>query len=274
MAEIFISYRRSYDDSVEELYRGLLHHGFAPDQIFRDSVSVRAGESWAELIYQTLREAKVVLVVIGRDWCPQPDERDWVTLELQAAQREDIALLPVILPDGDLASAPDWLGVFASQQMSVCEPPTRRELLRLVIALDELGVTPRTRVDPWEQVGLNRHLSFGEDASKMIEHLEASDLGADNSALPAAIVVGEQPGSGRSALLRELCDAITTPTSPVSVPTIEAWHVPLRSRCVDDVCPVLDDWLLSIARSISRQRPTAGLQKDLTTWWTRRSSFS
>jgi hypothetical protein len=121
MARIFISYRR--DDSAG--YAGRLHESLerrlGPGSVFRDVDALEPGQDFIDAITARLRNCRVCLVLIGRDWLAardssgrrrldQPD--DYVRLEIAAAlARPDVRVIPVLLegaaiPPSDMLPEP------------------------------------------------------------------------------------------------------------------------------------------------------------------------
>jgi hypothetical protein len=109
---IAISYRRA--DSAEvsaQIYRRLcLEYG--REDILFDIESIPIGVDFRRYIDQTLRIANVVLAVIGNRWMGDSesprinDETDFVRLELEAALRRNITIVPIFV-DGAKLSAND-----------------------------------------------------------------------------------------------------------------------------------------------------------------------
>jgi hypothetical protein len=102
-ASVFISYRR--DDAAG--HAGRLHDDlaetFGPEQIFMDLSDIRLGEHFPDRIRQAVRNAVVVIAVIGPRWLEAADARgrrldnpkDFVRLELAEALSHGKPLIPV-----------------------------------------------------------------------------------------------------------------------------------------------------------------------------------
>ncbi|MDX1913212.1 MAG: toll/interleukin-1 receptor domain-containing protein, partial [Saprospiraceae bacterium] len=104
--EIFISYRR--DDAAAEAGRlfDRISWSCPPQTVFQDVEEIKPGERWPDKIQQTLRECRLVLVVIGPDFLKVADEwgmrridqeNDWVRLEIQTALEENKHIIPVLM---------------------------------------------------------------------------------------------------------------------------------------------------------------------------------
>src|SRR5262249_5249834 len=118
---IFISYRR--DDSRHAAGRLVdrLAQIFPRGQLFMDVDAIEPGLDFAKVIDAKLEACDVVLAVIGPNWATSRDESgglrladpdDFVRLELEAALKRDIRVIPVLvdgakIPKGD--GLPDGL---------------------------------------------------------------------------------------------------------------------------------------------------------------------
>ncbi len=101
---LFISYRR--DDSqwiARALYRHLAER-FGSHCVFMDRVEIRGGDNWRTKIDIALRDATVLLAIIGQQWLTVTDQRrrlridnenDWVRNELRTALNHNKQLIPV-----------------------------------------------------------------------------------------------------------------------------------------------------------------------------------
>jgi hypothetical protein len=107
MARIFVSYRRAdLDDDVARL-RQVLQTRFGEDNVFFDVQSIRPGEVFADRIQTAIRKCDVVLAVIGRRWVGSPstagggsrllDADDFVRLEVEAAIKQKVKVIPVLV---------------------------------------------------------------------------------------------------------------------------------------------------------------------------------
>ncbi|HET9359907.1 MAG TPA: toll/interleukin-1 receptor domain-containing protein, partial [Vicinamibacterales bacterium] len=118
MPATFISYRR--DDAAG--YAGRLHEALerrlGGDQIFRDIDTLEPGLDFVEAIHSRLRECRVFLALIGREWLDARDREgrrrldqphDYVRLEISAAlARADVRVIPVLI-EGATMPAPETL---------------------------------------------------------------------------------------------------------------------------------------------------------------------
>jgi hypothetical protein len=106
LGAIFISYRRS--DSQGEagrLFEELIRH-FGVQAVFMDVVAIDAGRDFRKAIDLSLANCGVLLTMTGPEWLNAVDEHgnrrldsdnDYVRLEIAAALRRDIPVVPVLL---------------------------------------------------------------------------------------------------------------------------------------------------------------------------------
>ncbi len=118
MPATFISYRR--DDAAG--YAGRLHEALerrlGEDQIFRDIDTLEPGLDFVEAIGSRLRECRVFLAIIGREWLDARDtaghrrldqSHDYVRLEIAGAlARPEVRIIPVLI-EGATMPAPEAL---------------------------------------------------------------------------------------------------------------------------------------------------------------------
>jgi hypothetical protein len=110
---IYISYRRRESAGCTgRLFDHLSRH-FGPGSVFMDIGGITRGQEFARAIESALNACDVVLVVIGKSWasCTGKDGRrrlddpkDWVRLEVVAALRRNVLVVPVLV---DGARLPD-----------------------------------------------------------------------------------------------------------------------------------------------------------------------
>lgn len=106
MGGIFISYRRS--DSQGEsgrLFDDLIRH-FGKNAVFMDVVGIDAGRDFRQAIDDSVQSCSVLLAMLGPLWLEAGNEQgsrrldeasDYVRLEIAAALRRDIPVVPVLL---------------------------------------------------------------------------------------------------------------------------------------------------------------------------------
>ena len=103
---IFISYRR--DDAsypTDFIYRALAAE-FGQGSVFKDDDSIPAGVDFRKYIDTQMSQCQVLLAVMGKSWLDARDKQgerrlenpaDFVLLEIEAALKQDIAVIPVLV---------------------------------------------------------------------------------------------------------------------------------------------------------------------------------
>ena len=97
--KVFISYRRSDSQDVVGRLYDHLERRLGTQAIFKDTESISIGANFAERIRANLREANVMLVVMGPTWLSAQDKayrrriddpNDWVRQEIELAAKDFI----------------------------------------------------------------------------------------------------------------------------------------------------------------------------------------
>lgn len=114
MSGIFISYRRADSRGwVTAIYQELIKH-YSPDQIFRDISAIDYGADFIEAIEKAVQKCNVLLAVIGPQWSTITDKfgrrrlddpHDLVRMEIVAALRRNIAVIPVLVDEAMMPAA-------------------------------------------------------------------------------------------------------------------------------------------------------------------------
>jgi hypothetical protein len=100
---IFICYRREDSaDMAGRMYDRLVDH-FGQQCVFMDVEAIRLGYDFRSEIDQTIKACSIVIVMIGDKWLAQvdgkrriDDENDRVRIEIEAALRREIPIIPVL----------------------------------------------------------------------------------------------------------------------------------------------------------------------------------
>jgi hypothetical protein len=115
MSGIYLSYRRMEAGGHAGRLVDYLSRHFGRGSVFRDIDTIRRGEDFAQAIESALNACDVVLVVIGNTWatstgqdgrCRLDDPKDWVRLEVAAALRRNILVIPVLVDGRAYRSQP------------------------------------------------------------------------------------------------------------------------------------------------------------------------
>lgn len=124
MGGVFVNYR--FDDErfgAGAVYDGLAER-FGERQVFRDCVSMRAGEHYPTRLRQGLEDADILVSVIGPSWSATRLEEpgDWVRYELRRALERGIPIIPVLTdgtqPPHDLPSDIAPVALFQAHQVN------------------------------------------------------------------------------------------------------------------------------------------------------------
>jgi len=112
--KVFISYRR---DDFHQLAPGLVRgvHGrleqhYGVGHVFMDIDAIQAGANFVTCIGSWVEKADVLLAVIGPQWAElikarRRDPRDFVRIEIEAALRRGIPVVPVLMGGAKMPSA-------------------------------------------------------------------------------------------------------------------------------------------------------------------------
>ena len=114
MAKIFLSYRREDSRGVAGRIYDRLCGYFGRDAVFFDVDSVPPGVDFPEYIESVLSHCDVFLAVIGPDWAGQintgrriDNPEDWVRIEIEAALKQDLRVIPVLIDHTGMPSKAD-----------------------------------------------------------------------------------------------------------------------------------------------------------------------
>jgi SIR2-like protein/TIR domain-containing protein len=110
---VFISYRRSDAPSASRQLAEALKLRFGAEQVFLDTRDVAAGAEWRSDAVRRVREADVVLAIIGPHWVATAEERahrskldaaseDLVRLEVETAFAHGRIVIPVLVDDAEM----------------------------------------------------------------------------------------------------------------------------------------------------------------------------
>lgn len=110
---MFISYRRSDTGAAGRQLAEAVAHRFGADHVFFDTRSIDVGADWRGEIDRRVRDADVVLAVIGPHWVARAQERaSWTALdsdeedvlrsEIEAAFESRALVLPVLVDDAQM----------------------------------------------------------------------------------------------------------------------------------------------------------------------------
>lgn len=106
LGAIFISYRRSDSEGEAGRLSDVLTHHFHDQAVFMDVDAIQPGRDFRKAIEESIQACAVLLTVIGPDWLDArssagdrrlDEPNDYVRLEISAALRRDIPVIPVLV---------------------------------------------------------------------------------------------------------------------------------------------------------------------------------
>ncbi|MGH9930520.1 MAG: SUMF1/EgtB/PvdO family nonheme iron enzyme [Pyrinomonadaceae bacterium] len=148
---IFVSYRR--DDCAGHagrLYDTLVAH-FGEDHIFMDVDTIEPGEDFVEVIESAVASCEVLIAVIGRQWLSRFGEsarllenpNDFVRMEVAAALKRDIRVIPVMVQRATMPSPKDLpedlLKLSSRNALELSDYRWQFDVEELVRAVEEVG---------------------------------------------------------------------------------------------------------------------------------------
>ena len=153
MIRIFISYRR--DDTsghAGRLYDSLAGH-FDPEQIFMDVDDIPFGHDFTQVINDAVGSCDVLLCLIGARWISTADAQgmrrledphDFVRLEIEAALRRNVRLIPVLVQKTEMPRPEELPAALAPlsrrNALEISDGRWRYDVGRLIEALDRVAV--------------------------------------------------------------------------------------------------------------------------------------
>jgi hypothetical protein len=246
---IVLNYRR--DDTAGHagrLYEDLAEK-FGSKRVFMDIDTIEPGVDFPEVIEQAVGSADVLLALIGRRWLSESDSsghrrldnaHDFVRLEIEAALRQGLRVIPVLVQDAQMPGAealPESLAPLARRNaLEIRDVSWRYDVDRLLETLERVARGKQDRARPRrESVARER---IGSIATRLSVRLGSRRrmfvAAATAGALAAAIVitVGLTRGDNNGAAQR----AASTPVSPPQgLPALPAgWPRELRLGLTDD----------------------------------------
>jgi hypothetical protein len=113
---VFISYRRDDSIAIAGRIRDRVAGQFGVDNVFFDIDTIPLGVDFRTHIDSKIAECDIVLVIIGRRWLTASNDRgvrrldlsgDFVRLEVEAALRRDIPVVPLLVEGATMPDAAD-----------------------------------------------------------------------------------------------------------------------------------------------------------------------
>lgn len=156
MARIFISYRRQDSAYVAATLSDKLQQHFGTDSVFFDVDNIPLGVDFRDYIGDAVGHCDVLLVMIGDQWLDASDGNgrrriddpmDFVRIEIEAAFKRKIPIVPILVGDAVLP-APENLPeavraiVFRNAAEIRAGRDLRQHIERIIVGLETIGLDP------------------------------------------------------------------------------------------------------------------------------------
>ena len=156
MPKVFISYRRADSITITGRIHDRLASAYGEEHIFKDVDDIPIGVDFRRILEYEVRQADVLLVIIGPKWLKTRDESgrfrlmnpdDFVRIELETALDNASTLIVPILVHGATMPLPVDLpeslrGIVYRNGITVREDPDfNRDIYRLIQQIDNLAAT-------------------------------------------------------------------------------------------------------------------------------------
>jgi hypothetical protein len=153
--KIFISYRREDSSwSTGRIYDRLAKH-FPDEQLFIDVDSIAPGDDFVSYIEESVNNCDVLLAVIGQRWLEtlqsKSAEIDFVRLEISAALKNNIRIIPILVENTMMPSTkdlPDELKALTRRNAFLINPVSfNSEMETLVQSLQKFFLQKKARLE-------------------------------------------------------------------------------------------------------------------------------
>jgi hypothetical protein len=166
MSRIFLSYRRDDSGGYAGGLSRDLRKRFGSDLIFTDIDTIEAGVDFVEAIENAVQSCDVLLVLIGRQWLIAVDEKgrrrlddpnDYVRLEISAALKRNIRVIPLLVQNAAMPSIEDLpedlVALTRRQALQIADGRWEYDIEQLIEILQKvLKVTPNRTTNPGTDV--------------------------------------------------------------------------------------------------------------------------
>lgn len=154
---IFISYRRSDSEGEAGRLSDVLASRFSDQAVFMDVDAIQPGRDFRKAIDESIQACAVLLTVIGPDWLDATnaagerrldEPNDFVRLEIAAALRRDIAVIPILVRGARAPQAdrlpPDIQDLAYRNSVELTHSRWKSDLQLLIHALEPYMVPAET----------------------------------------------------------------------------------------------------------------------------------
>jgi hypothetical protein len=182
---VFISYRRSDAPSASRQLAETLKLRLGEDRVFLDTRDTAPGTDWRSNAMRRVREADIVLAVMGPHWLEataerlnrtvlDPNAEDVMRLEIETAFRTGVTVIPVLVDDAEMPppdAMPRSFRPLAKRQAQMLHHATWERDVELLLAfLAELPERARSE-PPVERPSERRRRAPRTDVERIARHL-------------------------------------------------------------------------------------------------------
>jgi hypothetical protein len=180
---IFVCYRRDDTAGFARALKTVLNQRYGKDRVFMDLDSIAPGQRWEDVVNAAVGSCQALLALIGPEWLTIKDDegqarlwnpQDPVRLEIEAALRENLLLIPILLQGARVPvkeDLPDGLAALPATQALTITDDWDAGVSKLVEALDAV-----VQESPASRSGGNKGPS---GAGNSADHGSAVETGAD-----------------------------------------------------------------------------------------------
>ena len=145
---VFVCYRRDDTAGFARALKTVLDERYGEDRVFMDLDSIAPGQRWEDVINDAVGSCHAFMALIGPEWLTIKDAegrarlwnpQDPVRLEIEAAIRENLLLIPVLLEGARVPTKeelPDGLAALPETQALTITDDWDAGVAKLVKALD------------------------------------------------------------------------------------------------------------------------------------------
>lgn len=139
---VFVSYRREDSADVTGRICDHIENRFGKEAVYVDVDRIPLGVDFREHIEKAVEQCKVLLAVVGPRWGERSlDERDFVRIEIEAALKRNIPVIPILVGGASMPTIvdlPESMASFSYRNGTRIrpDPDFRADIERLIKGLD------------------------------------------------------------------------------------------------------------------------------------------
>jgi uncharacterized membrane protein YeaQ/YmgE (transglycosylase-associated protein family) len=146
---VFVSYRRGDSADVTGRIRDHLVRHFGQEAVFTDVDSIPLGVDFRQHLDRAVGQCEVLVAVVGPEWAVASESetnplgnRDYVRIEIEAALKRDIPVIPVLVGGAAMPSdedLPESIAAFSYRNATKIrpDPDFQSDISRLIQSLDD-----------------------------------------------------------------------------------------------------------------------------------------